>query len=172
MENLIQKKVCLLGDMGVGKTSLVRRFVEGRFEEKYITTIGVNISRKTVERPYGKMNMLIWDLAGSTGFDSFAKPSYMHGAAGALIVCDMTRRSSLTIAVEYARQVRILNPKIHLEFVFNKVDLVNEQAVSDDDVFSFSSSYGDGTFFRTSAKTGEQVEELFLSLADKIDSGG
>ncbi|HNO94753.1 MAG TPA: hypothetical protein PKJ84_11315, partial [Anaerolineales bacterium] len=66
----IQKKICLLGDFGVGKTSLVQRFVEGRFDDKYLSTMGVKISRKTLKRSYGKLNLLIWDVAGSNGFES------------------------------------------------------------------------------------------------------
>jgi small GTP-binding protein len=171
MNTIVQKKVCLLGDFGVGKTSLVRRFVEDRFDDRYLTTIGVKISRKVVARSYGSMSMLIWDLAGSTGFDSFTNPSYMQGTAGAVIVCDITRRETLTIVAEYARQARILNPKIHLVFVGNKVDLVNERVISDLEIASVSSTFGDGTFFLTSAKTGERVEDMFFSLAEKIDEG-
>lgn len=171
MNTLVQKKVCLLGDFGVGKTSLVRRFVENRFDDKYLTTIGVKISRKTVMRSYGSMNMLIWDLAGSTGFDTISNSSYMQGTAGAMIVCDLTRRDTLTISAEYARQARIMNPKIHLVFVSNKVDLINERVIPDSDLITVSSTYGDGTFFLSSAKTGEQVEDAFIHLADKIDVG-
>lgn len=171
MNTLIQKKICLLGDFGVGKTSLVRRFVENRFDDRYLTTIGVKISRKTIERPYGSMNMLVWDLAGSTGFDSFTNPSYMQGTAGAAIVCDLTRRETLTIVGEYARQTRIMNPRIHLVFVGNKVDLENERVVSDRDLREVSATFGDGTFFLSSARTGTQVENVFFSLAEKIDAG-
>ena len=72
----IQKKICLLGDFGVGKTSLVQRFVEGRFDDKYLSTVGVKISRKTLKRSYGEMNMLVWDLAGSNGFESSSSTLY------------------------------------------------------------------------------------------------
>jgi small GTP-binding protein len=170
MNTLVQKKICLLGDFGVGKTSLIRRFVEDRFDEKYLTTIGVKISRRSIPRPYGSMNMLIWDLAGSTGFDSFTNPSYMQGTAGAVIVCDITRRDTLTIAAEYARQARMLNPRIHLAFVCNKMDLMDNRVISESEVAATSSTFGDGTFFLTSAKTGEYVEDMFLSLANKIDA--
>jgi GTPase SAR1 family protein len=95
----------------------------------------------------------------------------MQGTAGAVIVCDITRRETLTIVAEYARQARILNPKIHLVFVGNKVDLVNERVISDLEIASVSSTFGDGTFFLTSAKTGERVEDMFFSLAEKIDEG-
>lgn len=172
MNTIVQKKVCLLGDFGVGKTSLVRRFVEDRFDDKYLTTIGVKISRKTMARSYGSMSMLIWDLAGSTGFDSFTNPSYMQGTAGAIIVCDITRRETLTIMAEYARQARIINPRIHLVFVCNKMDLANERLIADEDLREVSSTFGDGTCFLSSAKTGENVEDVFFSLAEKIDAGG
>jgi small GTP-binding protein len=171
MNTLVQKKVCLLGDFGVGKTSLIRRFVEDRFDDRYLTTIGVKISRKTLVRSYGSMNMLIWDLAGSTGFDSISNSSYMQGTAGAMIVCDITRRETLTISAEYARQARIMNPKIRLVFVCNKVDLENERVIPDADLLSVSSTFSDGMFFLSSAKTGEQVGEAFIHLADKIDAG-
>ncbi|MBK9924585.1 MAG: GTP-binding protein [Anaerolineales bacterium] len=171
MSTIIQKKICLLGDFGVGKTSLIRRFVENRFDEKYLTTIGVKISRKTISRPYGSMNMLVWDLAGSTGFDTFTNPSYMQGTAGAVIVCDVTRRETLSIVAEYARQARIINPRIHLVFVCNKTDLTDQSSISEESLRKVSSTFGDGTYFMTSAKTGEYVEDVFFSLAEKIDAG-
>ena len=117
------------------------------------------------------MSMLLWDLAGSTGFDSFTNPSYMQGTAGAVIVCDITRRDTLTIVAEYARQARIINPKIRLVFVCNKADLIGSRTISDPELVSVSSTYGDGRYFLTSAKTGEQVEEMFFALAEKIDAG-
>lgn len=171
MKTIVQKKICLLGDFGVGKTSLVRRFVEDKFDDKYLTTIGVKISRKTIVRSYGSMSMLIWDLAGSTGFDSFTNPSYMQGTAGAIIVCDMTRRETLTIMAEYARQARIINPKIQLVFVCNKVDLQSDGVIAEADLREVSTTFGDGVYFLTSAKTGEHVEDVFFSLAEKIDTG-
>lgn len=171
MNTLVQKKVCLLGDFGVGKTSLVRRFVENRFEDKYLTTIGVKISRKVVERSYGLMSMLVWDLAGSNGFDSLSHSSYMQGAAGAMVVCDISRRETLTTFEQYARQIRFMNPRIPLVFVCNKMDL-DERVISDDDLGEVSSTFGDGGFYFTSAKTGDRVEQVFLALADKIDALG
>lgn len=172
MNTIVQKKVCLLGDFGVGKTSLIRRFVEDRFDDKYLTTIGVKISRKVIARSYGAMSLLIWDLAGSTGFDSFTNPSYMQGTAGAIIVCDISRRETLTIVAEYARQARIINPRIHLVFVCNKMDLATDRVIIDEELQEVSSTFGDGTYFLSSAKTGENVEDIFFSLAEKIDAGG
>jgi small GTP-binding protein len=170
MNTTIQKKICLLGDFGVGKTSLVNRFVEGRFDDKYLSTVGVKISRKTLKRSYGEMSMLVWDLAGGNGFESISN-SYMQGAAGALIICDLTRRDTLIACENYARQIRVINPGIQLIFVGNKADLTNERMVSVPDLLAALSVFGESTFFLTSAKTGEQVEEAFTHLADKIEGG-
>jgi small GTP-binding protein len=166
----IQKKICLLGDFGVGKTSLVQRFVEGRFDDKYLSTVGVKISRKTLKRSYGEMNMLVWDLAGNKGFDS-SNNIYMQGATGALIICDLTRRDTLIACENYARQIRTMNPGVQLGFVGNKIDMTNERVVSVPDMLATLSVFGERTFFLTSAKTGEQVEEAFDYLAEKIDEG-
>jgi len=91
MATLIQKKVCLLGDFSVGKTSLSERFVYDRFSGRYLSTIGVKISRKPINISKDIMlNMLIWDLAGSEEF-SGVQSSYLQGAQGAILVCDLTR---------------------------------------------------------------------------------
>lgn len=166
----VQKKICLLGEFGVGKTSLVQRFVEGRFDDKYLSTVGVKISRKTLIRKYGELNLLIWDVAGSNGFDT-SKTSYMQGAAGALIVCDLTRHDTLKAFENYARQVRIINPGIKLAFVCNKIDLPHTRDISDLDLLNTLSGLGEKNFFLTSAKTGVQVESAFNYLADILEEG-
>src|SRR5512147_1281675 len=112
---VIQKKVCLLGDFAVGKTSLVRRYVEGRFDDKYLSTIGVKISRKTLARSTGTLNLLIWDLAGSDEFNTIA-PSYLRGAAGALIVCDLTRPETLKVFAQYAEMLHSQAANVPLIF--------------------------------------------------------
>jgi small GTP-binding protein len=167
----IQKKICLLGDFAVGKTSLIQRFVEGRFDEKYLSTVGVKISRKPLKRSYGELNLLIWDLAGSNGFTSSLSENYMQGAAGALIVCDMTRINTLTAFQKYAKQIRGRSPGVQLVFVCNKADLTEERAVSNRDLFTALSALDETKYFLTSAKTGEQVEEAFIHLAEKLERG-
>jgi small GTP-binding protein len=164
----IQKKVCLLGDFAVGKTSLIRRFVEGRFDEKYLSTIGVNISRKSVTRPDYTLNLLIWDLAGGDDYTE-AAASYLRGAAGALIVCDLTREETLAAYERYATQLRAVNAKAALVFVANKVDLADQRAISDESLQSATDHLGGPCHF-TSAKTGQQVEDAFRSLAERIEA--
>ena len=167
---IIQKKICLLGDFGVGKTSLVQRFVEGRFDDKYLSTVGVKISRKTIKRAYGEMNLLVWDLSGSNGFETIST-SYIQGAAGAMIVCDLTRRETLIAFENYARQVRAVNPNIRLVFVCNKMDLTDARDISSIELLTLLSELGEKNFFLTSAKTGEQVENAFNYLADILEEG-
>lgn len=166
---IVQKKICLLGDFAVGKTSLVRQFVEGRFDDKYHSTIGVKISRKTVARSYGELNLLVWDLAGTSGHATIKNTSYLTGAAGSLIVCDLTRTESLESLERYVAQMQELDRKIPLTLIANKVDLTNERALADTDLKRISTVVGGGDFFLTSARTGEQVEAAFLHLAEQIE---
>lgn len=165
---VIQKKICLLGEFAVGKTSLVRRFVEGRFDDRYLSTIGVKISRRVVERPTGNMNLLIWDLAGSDEFNGQIQSSYLRGSAGAFIVCDLTRRETLSGFERYIEQIRAVGLSVPTVFLANKLDLTDERVVSDQDLEELSDKFGSPSLL-CSAKTGENVERAFLLLAEMIE---
>lgn len=165
--NVIQKKICLLGEFAVGKTSLVRRFVEGRFEDKYLSTIGVKISRRSLARPTGQMNLLVWDLAGSEEFNS--QSSYLRGAAGAVVVCDLTRRETLAGLERYARQLHAANGPVPLVFAGNKADLTAERVIGDDELHALAHAW-QASLWLTSAKTGQNVEAAFDSLATAIEA--
>lgn len=169
MFNVVQKKICLLGDFAVGKTSLMRRYVEGRFDDKYLSTIGVKISRKTIFRDYGQLNLLIWDMTGGDDIGTQARASYLRGAAGALVVCDLTRRETLTIFERYASQMRALNPSTPLVLVGNKVDLAAERVIMDTDLQLACNALGSSKFFLTSAKTGTNVDDVFTYLAEMVE---
>src|SRR3989304_6738157 len=119
--DLIQKKVCMLGDFAVGKRSLVRRFVEGRFDDKYLSSIGVKISRKTLVRGDHRLDLIIWDLAGCENFIHL-QPAYLQGAAGALVVCDLTRRDTLQNLSDYCQQFLMINPSAAVVYLGNKGD--------------------------------------------------
>ncbi|MGB0385407.1 MAG: GTP-binding protein [Ardenticatenaceae bacterium] len=163
---VIQKKICLLGDEAVGKTSLVRRCVEGCFDEKYLSTVGVTISRKTLVRETYTMNLLIWDMEGAPGFKK-AQLSYLRRAAGALIVCDLTRYETLESFERYARQLRALNGKVPYVFIGNKVDLKG-RTIFNAELETVCNTFG-APYILTSAKTGTQVMEGFELLADLIE---
>jgi small GTP-binding protein len=164
----IQKKVCLLGDYAVGKTSLVRQFVEGRFDDKYLSTVGVKISRKVIERDGYNLNLLIWDLAGGEDFDQVSQ-RYLLGAVGALVVCDLTRPETLDLLAEYAHLMRVVNPETALVLAGNKVDLVEKLAIDESELAQVANSLR-SPWLLTSAKTGERVDEGFQQLANQIEA--
>ena len=165
-ERVVQKKICLLGDFAVGKTSLIRRFVEDRFDDRYLSTIGVKISRKPIEMADFTLNLLIWDLAGGDDF-SKAGASYLRGAVAALIVCDLTRPDTLSGYEFYAGQMRQIVPDAVLLFAGNKADLTEERAISAEELQVVSQKL-DGTYLDTSAKSGYQVEKAFQLLAQQL----
>ena len=166
-KRVVQKKICLLGDFAVGKTSLIRRYVEGRYDEKYLSTIGVNISRKSVEQDEYLLNLLIWDLAGSDDFANVSS-NYLSGAVAALVVCDLTRPDTLETFDFYATKMRTINPQAKLLFVGNKADLEADRGIDLKDAAAVSDDL-EGYFLATSAKTGFQVEAAFQHLAGQIE---
>lgn len=159
-----QKKICLLGEFAVGKTSLIRRFIEGIFDEKYLTTIGVVVSRKSVTFPEVNVNLLVWDLAGGR---DFSQTNYLAGVAGALIVCDLTRSSTLAAYHTYSRQVKQVNANAHLILLANKSDLSRQREISEEELIAVSNELG-APYLLTSAKTGEMVEYAFTELARQM----
>ena len=163
---LVQKKICLLGDFAVGKTSLVRRYVEGSFNDNYLSTIGIKISRKLLTRQSYQLNMMIWDLAGGEEFSGHDK-NYLRGAAGALLVCDLTRLETFPILTMYAQQLIEISPKAVMVVAANKADLLQDNSVNMSELEAISQHIG-CQFLLTSAKTGENVEKIIDLLADKL----
>jgi small GTP-binding protein len=164
---LHQAKVCLLGNFAVGKTSLVRRFVEDRFDDRYLSTIGVKISRKILDRSWGRLKLLIWDLAGEEKFVQYFS-SYLEGAAGGLIVCDLTRKETLDSLSYFAEQLQAVASTPDMVFVGNKLDLAGQQELHSKNLEDMSRKLG-GPYLLTSAKTGENTETAFQLLAELIE---
>lgn len=162
---VIQKKICVLGDSAVGKTSLVRRYVEGRFDDKDLSSIGVKISRTSINRGTHILNFLIWDLAKS--YNTRAQ-NYLRGAVGALLVCDLTRYETLDYLLVYANQIRDVNTAVSLVLLGNKLDL-KEQRVIKNEALSTVSQALDSPYILTSAKTGRCVATAFTLLADQVE---
>lgn len=162
----LQKKACLLGDFAVGKTSLVRRFVHDLFSDKYMTTIGVKVSRKTVVVPRDgdavELTLMLWDLAGGAEYDQ-VRTSYLRGASGAVLVCDLTRPETLANLPRYADQVLRLNPEARLVVVANKLDLTGQLQLFPAQVEEAAGKLK-SPYYLTSAKAGTQVEHLFRHL--------
>lgn len=171
---LIKRKICLLGSFAVGKTSLVERFVHNRFEEKYLTTIGVRVSQKIlppIQNPESgqrtQFNLLIWDIERIEKFDSVVR-NYYRGAAGALAVADVTRPETIPTLQEIVDTFCSVTPEAQLLIVGNKLDIF-EQDKKTLALLKKTASHFSTECFLSSAKTGEQVEEVFMMLAKKLD---
>jgi len=168
---IISKKICLLGDFSVGKTSLIRRFVEGEFSDQYLTTVGVKISRKSLEinSSSGTINFIIWDIEGQTKFQSIA-PSYLQGATGVILVGDLTRPETLNHLQQHLDLFLKINPQGIAVVALNKTDLIDEEKLSKLlKQYSFRNNIHVIASYGTSAKSGIYVNEMFQQLACHID---
>jgi small GTP-binding protein len=162
---MIQKKICMLGSFAVGKTSLVRRFVESIFSETYHTTVGVKIDRKPVQIDGTEINLVLWDLYGDDDFQKI-RWSYFQGASGYLLVADGTRRATLDKAVTLEERARQEIGAVPFVFVINKCDLVGEWEL--DPEFETRLREKNWAILHSSAKTGEGVDEAFAKLTRKM----
>lgn len=161
---MISKKVIITGSFGVGKTSLFNRFIYSKFEDKYLTTIGVKVNRKVVALGDHELTMLLWDIAGEVSQDKVPN-SYFLGTSGIIYVFDLTRPITLQNLQNDINYLQQLIPGVTVKVVGNKRDLVTEENIND--LFSRSDIKFD---FLTSAKTGENVEDLFLNLGAELIS--
>jgi len=164
---VLQKKICLLGAFGVGKTSLTRRFVESIFSDNYLTTVGVKIDKKELSVDDKQISLIMWDIAGEDEV-SAVRTSYLRGAAGYLLVVDMTRAQTLEVAGNIQQRVSSEIGDIPFLCLLNKIDLEEERDVSEAGLQARQDA--GWTILRTSAKTGEGVEAAFTELARRISA--
>jgi small GTP-binding protein len=161
----ISKKICMVGDFGVGKTSLIRRFVDRQFSDQYLSTVGVKISRKLIESV--NLQLLIWDLEGHTKFKGIT-PSYLQGASGAVIVADVSRIETIERLSEHIQLFSLVNPKSSMVVALNKSDLVDEEKLTKlNQLVSVKDWERVLDVYTTSAKTGSYVDEMFEQLTYK-----
>jgi small GTP-binding protein len=164
-ERMLKKKICMLGSFGVGKTSLVARFVNSMFTDKYQTTVGVKIDKKELRVEGRDLTLMLWDMAGEEDASPI-KLSQVRDAAGYLLVIDGCRRKTLEVAVSIQQRVaNEIGPRPFL-LLPNKADERPNWEIADSAWEEFA---GRGwTVIETSAKTGQNVEEAFHSLASLI----
>lgn len=167
----VKRKIVLLGDSAVGKTSLIRRFVMDKFDDKYITTIGTKVTKKemTLDKDDTKIDLtlMVWDVLGQQGYTSIQARSY-RGADGVLFVCDLTRPDSLeNIETYWLAELNKVAENVPAVLVGNKVDLEEERQITDEMVATFAGNL-DCPHFISSAKTGENVERLFMKLGEVV----
>lgn len=165
---MLQKKICMVGAFATGKTSLVAKFVYSIFSEKYQTTVGVKIDKKTVKVKEQEVNLILWDLYGEDEFQKL-RTSYLRGSSGFLLVVDGTRKSTLQTALELQQRVEGSIGQVPFILVLNKWDLQDEWELDSDDIEAIENK--GWIVIKTSAKTGLNVEEIFYKLATKILEG-
>ena len=164
--SMISRKICLLGDFAVGKTSLVRRFVYETFEDTYTSTMGVKVSRKTVAVPFehniSELTMMLWDVAGNKEYDQM-RASYLRDVSGAILVCDMTRFETLVSLQGYAATLLEINPQAKIIVAANKHDQIDNTELTRGQVED-TAALVNAPYYLTSAKTGDHVEIVFRHL--------
>jgi small GTP-binding protein len=158
-------KVCLVGATGVGKTSLVERYVRSVFSDRYRTTIGVGIERRNVQHGDRAVELVIWDLSGEDEFQN-VQPAYLRGAAGYVLVVDGTRVDTIRTAATLEARVRAAVGELPVVTAVNKADLSDTWALRPHDLDSLE-RLSRGIVY-TSAKTGASVDELFDRLVEAI----
>ena len=157
----MEKKICMLGTLAVGKTSLVRRFVEGIFSEKYQTSIGVKVDKKVVRDDGQDVKLVIWDIHGDDKFQR-VQPSQWRGMFGYLLVVDGTRRQTLEDALVVNKRVVEVAGKVPALLLINKADIAEQWEIGADRQAQLAAEGWE--IIRTSAKTGEEVDNAFSRL--------
>ena len=161
-----QRKICMLGTSSVGKTSLVRRFVQSVFSEKYHTTLGVKVDKKIVKSDGDPVCLMLWDIEGEDRFYRI-KHQEMRCMAGYLLVADGTRPVSLDAAIRLKSNMASAFRDTPHFLVLNKSDLHDQWCLQAADIKKIASA--GFTVISTSAKTGENVEQVFTKLVELIN---
>jgi small GTP-binding protein len=163
---MIQKKICMVGSFAVGKTSLVSRYVQSIFSEKYLTTVGVKIDKKQLNVNGKEMTLLLWDLAGEDEFIQL-QTTYLRGSSGYILVADGTRMSTLIKAFALQQKVEEAIGRVPFVLAVNKIDMKDQWEVKDE---SLAPPINGGWNVRyTSAKSGFGVESMFETLAQQMN---
>ena len=179
----VKGKICLLGDLAVGKTSLIRRYVLDTFDDKYITTIGTKVTKKrlNIELPDKQkevdLTLLIWDIMGQyqerlpttiSQFDRYIpQQNYFFNAKGAIVVSDLTRKSTLKSVKVWVSSLFEVTGDIPVVIVGNKVDLKEKHEVTKEELTELASEFNALSFI-TSAKSGQNVEKMFYTLGERL----
>lgn len=157
------RKIVLVGHFGVGKTSLMRRFIDNAFSEEYKVTLGVQIKKKSVFLPDGQeISLIIWDLEGNTTVRK-TRESYLLGTNGFIYVFDATRSDTFIDLNDEIAFLKSKYPSATIKIIGNKTDLVNEASLKD-----MLKSQNIKYDYLTSAKEGTNVNKMFNTLAHEL----
>jgi small GTP-binding protein len=172
----VAKKVVVIGDPAVGKTSLIKRYVQDDFDDSYLNTIGAKVMKKNLGFPHPKtgeivdLKLILWDIAGQETFEQ-VKKAYYRGAAGAIVVCDCTRKDTMENMHRWIENLFDVGGVVPLVLILNKVDLEEESQVGIEAVQDEYTPY-EAPVYSTSAKTGHNVELIFHELGKSVINDG
>lgn len=170
-QGTVKAKVVLLGEGAVGKTSLVLRYSENKFNDKHVQTLQASFVEKRLNIGGKRIQLAIWDTAGQERYHALG-PIYYRDSQGAIIVYDITDEDSFHKARNWIKELRrMLGDKVTLCIVGNKIDLDKKRTVIEKDALDYAASVGAKHYY-TSAKQGKGVAELFLDLAKRILESG
>ncbi|OMJ91514.1 hypothetical protein SteCoe_5884 [Stentor coeruleus] len=162
-------KLLLIGDSGVGKSSVLLRFADNTYTESFISTIGVDFKIKTVEIEHKIFKLQIWDTAGQEKFRTITS-SYYRGAHGIIVVFDVTNKDSFLNVGNWMNEItKYASDNVNKLLIGNKTDLVDRRVVSTEEAKELADSLG-VTYIETSAKTAIGVEESFIKMTASIKS--
>ncbi|TFG20939.1 MAG: GTP-binding protein [Promethearchaeota archaeon] len=166
---VLRIKITILGESNVGKTSLVSRYCQNKFPTEYKATLGADFTTKNIVFNDKKVELVIWDIAGTTSIEiDQMSDYYLQGSNGCLLVFDLTQSKSLKQLSFWHTKAHKICPDIPLFVLGNKSDLVEFIEVSDSDINSLEDANKWSGYLRTSALTGENVEKAILSLVELI----
>jgi len=168
----MKAKIALIGESGVGKTSLIRRFVVDEYDDKYLHTVGTKVTKISLTIPHGAdteidMDMSVFDIMGQKGFRDMVRETFFLDCQGLLAVCDLTNRASLDALADWIATALEVAGEAPVYILVNKNDLEAKAAFGEESVTKAAKPW-DAPFIYTSAKTGQAVDDAFNSLAIEI----
>ena len=160
------KKICMIGDFAVGKTSLVSRYVLNQFSADYITTIGVKIDTKDLILNSGdQIKLVLWDIAGTDSLATIGS-NYLKGAVGYFLVVDGTRSATFDSALQLQQQAKTILGDAPFTLLLNKLDLSYQWTLNKDEIGGLKSN--SWSIMECSARQGDGVEKAFQSLGERM----
>ena len=167
----LKRKVCLVGDWGVGKTSLIRKFVFDQFNDRYLVTLGTKITKKRIKYKLTNndiidLNLIIWDVMGQKEFKKVQLTAY-ENTNGVFIVCDITRKDTLNSIKNWRRELFDVTGNIPMIILANKNDLRDQAKFTSEEVAEVANGLN-ALYYLTSAKTGENIEKAFMKMGIRM----
>ena len=167
-----RKKILVLGDYGVGKTSLIKQCINEEFDDQHLTTLGANIALKEISMRFGgekadiDVELELWDIAGNKSIAD-VKMEFYKGGDGAIIIADLTKENNIIDCENWIKTTTQIIGKIPFIFVGNKYDLVSEDDIDMEKIQKLASRYNT-PFILASAKFGDNTNEAFHEIAQKV----